>query len=122
MSQDNELNRVRYEYTKNSELKLEYAHGVWGGINPQGEIEINFYTESDKLPPSAEYIIAPDGNIASEVLQGNAEPRTIVRNIHSKILINAQTAKGLYTWLEDKLETLHGEQSPIITDIHEPKQ
>ncbi len=46
MSQDQQPMRVRYEYEQEPETRLQYAHGVWGGINPQGEVELNFYTES----------------------------------------------------------------------------
>lgn len=35
--------RIRYEYEQDPETRLQYTHGVWGGINPQGEIEISFY-------------------------------------------------------------------------------
>ena len=41
--------RIRYEYEQDPETRLQYTHGVWGGINPQGEIEISFYLESDKM-------------------------------------------------------------------------
>ena len=51
--------RIRYEYEQDPETRLQYTHGVWGGINPQGEIEISFYLESDKMPPYSERIIAP---------------------------------------------------------------
>ena len=50
MSQSKFPARIRYEYEQDPAARLQYAHGVWGGINPQGEIEINFYLESDKLP------------------------------------------------------------------------
>ena len=39
--------KIRYKYEMASEARLQTAHGVWGGINPQGEIEMNFYHESD---------------------------------------------------------------------------
>ena len=48
--------RIRYEYEQDPETRLQYTHGVWGGINPQGEIEISFYLESDKMPPYSERI------------------------------------------------------------------
>ena len=47
MSQIRYPSRVRYEYSQEPGCRLQYTHGVWGGINPQGEIEVNFYVESD---------------------------------------------------------------------------
>ena len=68
--------RIRYEYEQDPETRLQYTHGVWGGINPQGEIEISFYLESDKMPPYSERIIAPDGSFGHEIAPYNDEERT----------------------------------------------
>ena len=27
--------RIRYEYEQDPETRLQYTHGVWGGINPK---------------------------------------------------------------------------------------
>ena len=69
--------RIRYEYEQDPETRLQYTHGVWGGINPQGEIEISFYLESDKMPPYSERIIAPDGSFGHEIAPYNDEERTL---------------------------------------------
>ena len=34
--------KIRYTYAVDAAARLQTAHGVWGGINPQGEIEMNF--------------------------------------------------------------------------------
>ena len=65
--------RIRYEYEQDPETRLQYTHGVWGGINPQGEIEISFYLESDKMPPYSERIIA----------SATKSPPTMTRNAPS---------------------------------------
>ena len=31
--------KIRYKYEMAPEARLQTAHGVWGGINPQGEIK-----------------------------------------------------------------------------------
>ena len=80
--------RVRYEYEMDPETRLRYSHGVWGGINPQGEIEISFYLESDKLPPYSERLVAPDGSFGEENAPFNEEERIITRHIHSRVIMN----------------------------------
>ena len=86
--------RIRYEYEQDPETRLQYTHGVWGGINPQGEIEISFYLESDKMPPYSERIIAPDGSFGHEIAPYNDEERTITRHIHSRVVMNYHTARS----------------------------
>ena len=64
--------RIRYEYEQDPETRLQYTHGVWGGINPQGEIEISFYLESDKMPPYSERIIAASATKSPPTMTRNA--------------------------------------------------
>jgi len=109
MSQDKLPIRIRYEYEVESGVALRNAHGVWGGINAQGEIEINFYTESDKLPQYSERIIAPDGSFGHEIAPCDEELKVMSRNVHAKILINYQTARDILEWLEEKVEILEME-------------
>jgi hypothetical protein len=117
MSQEKRPLRIRYEYEENSEARLQYAHGVWGGINPQGEVELNFYTESDKLPPYSERIIAPDGSFGHEVSPIDDSLKTVTRRIHTKLLLNYYTARAVVEWLQDKVDILESEEGgPFFDD------
>ena len=104
-------NRIRYEYEQTPEARLQYVHGVWGGISPQGEIEANFYVESDKLPPYSERMVAPDGSFGMEMAPYDDDTRVVVRTIHSKVIMNYHTAKAMLEWLEDKVATLEAEEN-----------
>lgn len=102
--------KIRYEYQEDKNISMQYAHGVWGGINPQGEIEINFYTEQDKIPESSERYLKPDGTFGPELTLAEDDSRTVVRKIHSKVLISHHTAKALLNWLAQKINTLETEE------------
>ncbi len=124
MSQDNKFpSRIRYEYEEDTHVRLRTAHGVWGGINPQGEIELNFYIESDKIPPFSERIIAADGSLGPEMAPFDDDVRTITRQVHSRILLNYNTARAVYEWLEDKIDTLDMDDTELLmaddTDIEQ---
>jgi len=119
MSQSNGNNfpgKVRYEYQQDPDTRIQYAHGVWGGINPQGEIEVNFYLESDKMPPYSERLVAPDGSFGHEIAPYDEELRTVTRTVHSRVILNYHTARAVLEWLEDKLDMLDMEEgsAPII--------
>ncbi len=107
--------RVRYEYEHDPEARLKYAHGVWGGINPQQEIEINFYLESDKMPPYSERQIEPDGSLGHEFAPFDEETRVVTRHIHTKVLISYQTARALLEWLEEKVDALDASEEEEIS-------
>lgn len=102
--------RVRYEYESEPGIRLNYAHGVWGGINPQGEVEMSFYVESDKMPPYSECIVAADGTFGHEMAPFDEEQRVVTRHVHSRIVLNYHTARAMLEWLEDKVNILESEE------------
>jgi len=119
MNQNNDdgfPSKIRYEYQQDLGARVQYAHGVWGGINPQGEIEVNFYLESDKMPPYSERLVAPDGSFGHEIAPYDAEVRTVIRTIHSRVILNYHTARAVLEWLEDKLDMLEMEDgsAPLV--------
>lgn len=111
MSQIKYPSRVRYEYSQDPDCRLQYAHGVWGGINPQSEIEVNFYVESDKLPMFSQRAVDPDGRFGDEEVPFDEEERVISRHIHTRVLLSYDTALALKRWLEEKIDTLELEES-----------
>ena len=115
---------LRFEYSVDSNAVLNVAHGVWGGINPQGETEMNFYLESDKLPAYTQREVAPDGSMGEEKSVYDSEKEhVIVRRIHSRILLNYQTARSLVEWLDEKLDALEMEDGgPFAHGISEVQQ
>ena len=102
--------RLRYLYKIEPGVHLNAVHGIWGGINGQGEIEVNFYTESKKFPEYSEQIISPDGTLQHEIVP-DSNIHYIVRNISNRLLLNAQTAQAFIEWLEERLNELDMEVS-----------
>ena len=109
MSDEQHPLRIRYEYEQQPDTQLQYAHGVWGGINSQGEVEMNFYTESDKMPAFSERIVSPDGSLGHEMSPYDENLKVITRSIHTKLLMNYHTARAMLEWLQDKVEILEAE-------------
>ena len=114
-SMDEFPTQIKYEYTVDSGSNLNIAHGVWGGINPQGEIEMNFYLESDKLPAYSERSVAHDGAMGAEKSVYEDNEHVIIRRIHSRILLNYHTARSLVEWLEEKIESLELEEGEAFS-------
>ena len=102
--------RIKYIYEMDRHARLQNAHGIWGGINPHGEIEMNFYSESDSIPDFTEQIIAADGSFGHEILPESDDVHTVVRHIHSRVLLNYNTARAMLEWLEDRIDELEQEK------------
>ncbi|MGL4722331.1 MAG: hypothetical protein ACRCV3_03415 [Desulfovibrionaceae bacterium] len=101
--------RVHYEYEQEVSTRLQYAHGVWGGVTKHGEIELNFYLEYDKLPIVSE----EKSNLTSGIVSSDSRfaARNVTRAIHSRVLLNHQTAKAVLEWLEERVQILELEES-----------
>ncbi len=108
--------RIRYEYQEEPGTKLQAAHGVWGGVNPHGEIELNFYTESDKMPLFSEREVEPDGTLGPELMPDDEDIRHITRTIHTKLLLNPRSAYAVFEWLAEKLESLEVDETHLFMD------
>ncbi|MDR2161205.1 MAG: hypothetical protein LBO77_03585 [Desulfovibrio sp.] len=109
MSQEKHPQRIRYEYEQSPDARLLYAHGVIGGINSQGEVEMNFYIESDRLPAFSECLVAPDGSFGHEITPADEEVKHVARFIHSKIVLNYYAARDLAEWLEEQITVMEGD-------------
>ena len=97
---------IRYKYKMDEPSQLKYAHGVWGGINSQGELEMNFYLESDALPDWSECVLEPDGGLGPEKVPHDDRQKNVIRHIHSRVVLNYHTARAVQYWLESHLDIL----------------
>lgn len=111
MSQFHYPKKVRYEYDRQPGVTLSYVHGVWGGITPQGEIEMNFYHESDKLPPYSERTIEPDGSLGPEEAPFSEDTRVVCRTISTQMVMSYHTAKAFLEWLQEKVDSLEMDEN-----------
>lgn len=99
--------KVIYEYEIDEGCPRVPAHGVWGGLSPHGEIEMNIYSEGDKLPEYSERLIHPDGSVSDESSSTDEQQsKTIVRRVHAKVYMNYHTARAVIEWLEEKVQAL----------------
>ncbi len=111
-------NKIHYRYATAKNAPTFLAHGVWGGVNAHGEIELNLYTESDALPGESEQLVHPDGGVGPEIPDLQEETREVERTVHSKVIMSYHTARAIVDWLEDKMQILEmeGENPYFMVD------
>lgn len=108
--------RIVYHYRTDGAMGLQVAHGVWGGLNPHGEIEICFYNESDVPPERSEQQIGADGMPGPEYAACSDNSRHIERRIHTRLILNYDTASAVRDWLEERLAEMDAGNTPEIYD------
>lgn len=106
--------KITARYVKSPSYDAHPLHGVYGGINSSGLITMAVYSESHKLPESAELTLelGPDGQPTgvNEVVSDNTG---IERLIHGTYFLDLNMARVLVDWLNDKIkahENLNGGQ------------
>lgn len=102
--------RIIYEYEGAENCPLFYAHGVWGGVNAHGEVEMNLYMESDKLPRYSEREVRPDGSVGPETPALEEDAKVVVRTILAKVVLSRHSTRALIDWLEEKARILDMEE------------
>jgi len=102
------MEQVKCKYIFDKNYNPKYINGAHGGINPLGEIVINFYLERSALPITQTYELS-DGTMKS-AKEISAEPKDLknsfVRVIENGIIMNYQTAKEVHKWLGQHIEKL----------------
>jgi hypothetical protein len=48
------------------------------------------------------------------MVPAESDSKTVVRHIHSKVLINYDTARAIYDWLDEKLSALEMEEDQQV--------
>lgn len=96
---------ISFKYVHPEDLRDLYVNGVWGGVTPQNEIFMHFYSERHAIPKKITHEINPDqslGTVTSEEKGGDA-----VRLIQTSIVFNVATAIAFRDWLNDRINYIN---------------
>ncbi len=98
---------IKCKYIFENDYNPLYVNGAQGGINPMGEIVVNFYMERTALPKSQTFGI-DKGKIGKEISAVEPEDlnNSFVRFIQNGVIMNYQTAKEIHRWLGEHIKNL----------------
>ena len=101
------MDKIKCKYIFKDDFNPKYINGAQGGINPQGEVVINFYLERSALPVSQTYGIE-DGKLSAQEIESEPSDlqNSFVRVIENGIVMNYQTAKEIHKWLGNHIAIL----------------
>ncbi len=97
-------NEVEIRYSESSHYNSAYISGTFGGLNPSGMLEIDFFTDRLHRPESTTHKIE-DGKIATE-MDGEMERHLHVRKVEFTAMMNLEVAKAFHQWLTQKITDL----------------
>jgi hypothetical protein len=94
--------RLKIRYIKSYDFKTTLATGVYGGVAPNGLINMNFFHERAVLPDS-EIVNINDQGVQIGIPEVDKDG-DITRELHSGILLDVNTARVVASWLESKIK------------------
>jgi hypothetical protein len=99
-------NEVEILYSESSHYNSAYISGTFGGLNPSGMLEIDFFTDRLHRPDSTKHKIE-NGQISTE-MEAEIERHLHVRKVEFTAMMNLEVAKAFHAWLTQKVADLEG--------------
>lgn len=110
------MSKIDVKYIFKEDYNPIYTTGAFGGINPTGEIVINFYLERAAIPrEQQEELVVVSGKILKVIDQKEQEKinSKFVRVIENGVILSLSSAVDLHNWL--------GNQINVLKDLTESK-
>ncbi|OHD57205.1 MAG: hypothetical protein A2Y33_07370 [Spirochaetes bacterium GWF1_51_8] len=94
--------KVDFHYIKSNQYRTSYANGVFGGITPRGELQMDFFVERQVIPQVATYAISNEG-ILGEIIKTEGKSG-FIREFDCGVLMSIDVAINFYEWLGQKID------------------
>jgi hypothetical protein len=107
--------KISFDFIKSNLFRVIHADGAWGGITPQGKIDLSIYSERVAIPQKVVHAVNPDGSLGGEIRTERVTRDAIVRELEVEIIMDVSTAQALCAWLQQKIsdfETMLRQTSP----------
>jgi hypothetical protein len=107
---ENEINNsFKFKYVFDDDYNPKYVNGAFGGVNPQGEINLNFYMERFAIPKKEQVEIDSQSNITNVTHEPEDVDSRFIRFIQCGITMNRERAQEIYEFLGQLLSQNEGE-------------
>ena len=86
-------------------LTTVHVDGAFGGITPNGHIDINLYSERNPIPTLVFHPLT-DGKLGDEIRSERVTRDGVVRELEVGAVMDVRAARGLRDWLTSQIEEL----------------
>lgn len=103
-----------FKYSKSSDFKTFGVSGAYGGFTVNGNLNLNFYTETSEIPKESKHEII-DGRISKQSV--NLEiPKELssIREVLVGLNMDLNTAKSIIKWMQQHIEEFEERNSNVL--------
>ena len=101
---------VTVDYIKSNSFRVVHADGIFGGLTPSLDIHIDIWSHRQPIPQRSIYKVTEDGKLGSELQDERIVRADFVREVEVGVVLDANVAKSLIKWLQDKVKQVEKAQ------------
>lgn len=98
------LTELEFFFEHDPNYRIIAANGIWGGLTPRGDIQLDFFVEKQNTPESIRHELKETGVLGDEL--GRFPSRKIIRRLQVGILLSAEQADSVANFIKDKVKEL----------------
>lgn len=110
--------KLQFHLIKSKLYRVVHADGVYGGVTPNLNVHMSFFSERTPLPKRLAYEILEDGDIGQEDTSLRKAKRGIVREMEVGVLLDYGTAIALRAWLDNQIQAVE-RQMKQMEDVND---
>ena len=92
---------VEFFFELDKDYRIIASNGVWGGLTPRGQLQLDFFVEKLAIPDSIKNAISEDGRIGKEL--SRSPMKRVVRRLQVGILLSIGEARDLIEFMNRKI-------------------
>jgi hypothetical protein len=93
---------VEFFFETDKDYRIIASNGAWGGITPQGDIQVDFFVERLATPESVKNSVSEEGAIGTIIEM--KPPKRIVRRLQVGVLMTVEQSQKLAKFLSEKIK------------------
>lgn len=100
---------LAFHYIKSNYFRVIHADGIHGGVTPKLKIQMAFFSERNPIPQTTVHGVSEtsDGVVLKDEIRSKRVTKSgIIREVEAEILMDLETAKALYKWLDEKIKII----------------
>lgn len=94
---------ITFRYKISPNYSVYSITGAHGGLNAQGNIIANFFSERSAVPRKETFKIDKNGNLSDQPMKVEKD-NSIIRDVLFSISMTPQTARATAKWLNEKAD------------------
>jgi len=115
-----ESRAITFHHIKSNLFRVIHADGVWGGVTPNLNIQLAFYSERNPIPTSVTQEFGENG-LPGKLIETTGR-EGVVREFDASVVISIEVAKVFQEWLGKKIEQAENIKNAVIAAEKEAGQ